>query len=87
MDIFYGQSIAFLVGIVASVIASGLYTVLVRRSEAKFSFRQIMEFSLDLVNSIESDEFRPDVIVSIDRNSAIIGGIESGCISRSSARV
>ena len=71
---------AFVVGVVASVIASIIYGLWLRKSELRFSFPQILSYVLDLVNSIESDEFRPDFVVTIDRNSAIVGGIIAGHI-------
>jgi len=78
MDVFFNQTIAFTVGVVASIAASLIYALFIRRAESRFSFKQILEFVLDLVNLIENDEFRPDLIVAVDRNSAIAGGMIAG---------
>ena len=78
MSVFAEQSIAFVIGILASIVASAAYTTWVRRSESNFSFKQIVGFVLDLVNSLESDEYKPDLVVAIDRNSSIVGGIIAG---------
>lgn len=72
------HSLAFAIGVAASVVASIIYSRYLRAAEKRFSFERIIGETKKLVNDIENDDFRPDIVVAIDRNSAIVGGLLCG---------
>ena len=68
---------AFLVGIASSVAAAWLLTS-TGRIRRRVTFRTILREVRDMHDQIAADGYTPDYIVTIDRNSGIVGSILSG---------
>jgi hypoxanthine phosphoribosyltransferase len=70
--------LSFVFGILSSIAAALLLQFFAGRLRLRFSFRRVMSDIRALYGKIRADEFVPDSIVTIDRNSAIVGAILSG---------
>lgn len=77
------QFFSFAVGVISSLVASGLL-VWRERSRSRTSFRSILRQIVKLAERLKVDDFRPDVIATIDRSGAVVGGILSGYIGHRS---
>lgn len=49
-----------------------------QRARVRLRFRSVLALILRLVDQLERDVFRPDYIVTIDRNSGVVGSILAG---------
>jgi hypoxanthine phosphoribosyltransferase len=70
--------ISFVLGIASSVAAAVLLAFIANRSVLRFSFRRVLRDILKLRRLLEADNYRPDLLVGIDRNGSIVGSILAG---------
>lgn len=71
--------ISFAVGVFSSIAASWIF-LMRDRARLRLRFRAVLSLITDLAEQIERDGFKPDYIVTIDRNSGIVGSIFAGYI-------
>jgi len=69
---------SFIIGIISSIAATLILRMLLDKLNLRFSFRRILNDIRSLYSQIIRDDFKPDYIVTIDRNATIIGGILAG---------
>lgn len=72
------EILTLVIGIVSSLIAAIIIVYFVKFRDRKISFKKVMHHITQLHCKIENDGFKPDLIITIDRNGAIIGSILSG---------
>jgi hypoxanthine phosphoribosyltransferase len=72
------EILSFFIGFMSSFMAGAFTVYLVRFRNKRFSFKRIMKEVSYLHSKIENDGYKPDIIITIDRNGAIIGSILSG---------
>lgn len=69
-----GVAVAFGVGVVSSLVATAI--VLSRgRLRFRMQFRRLVSRIVELVGSVTADGFQPDLVITIDRNSGVVGSI------------
>jgi hypoxanthine phosphoribosyltransferase len=76
-------ALSFLVGVLASVAAAYL-VILRQRTRFRLGFRSIMANIGVLLSRMEAENYTPDLIVTIDRNSGVVGSIVAGHIGLTS---
>lgn len=70
--------ISFVLGIASSVAAAVLLAFIANKSVLRFSFRRVLKDILKLRGLLEADDYRPDLLVGIDRNGSIVASILAG---------
>ncbi len=78
IESFISQLLAFLVGILSSIVATWLLLI---RKKAKYrlQFRNVMQIIEELLTDIKKDGFKFDHIFALGRNSGVVGSILAGC--------
>src|ERR1051325_1606611 len=72
------QLLGFGIGVSSSIVASLLYSVFTLRWASRITFRRVLQDIRLLNRRIGDDGYEPEVIVAIDRNATIVGGILLG---------
>jgi hypoxanthine phosphoribosyltransferase len=71
--------VSFVVGVLSSLAAS--WVLLLReRARLRLRFRAILAHIVTLAKQLEQDDYIPDYIVTVDRNSGVVGSILAGHI-------
>jgi len=78
-----GLVLSFAVGVISSLAASGLI-VSRQRARSRTSFGAILRQIIRLADQLKTDNYHPDVIVTVDRSGAVVGGILSGYLGHRS---
>jgi hypoxanthine phosphoribosyltransferase len=71
--------ISFAVGVLSSIAAAWIF-LLREKARLRLRFRAVLSLITGLAGQIERDGFKPDYIVTIDRNSGVVGSILAGYI-------
>lgn len=69
--------LSFLVGIVSSLAATWLI-FLREKARLRVRFRTILSLIVKIAKQLELDNYKPDYIVTVDRNSGVVGSILAG---------
>lgn len=69
---------SFVLGIASSAAAAALVAFIANRSVLRFSFRRVLKDILQLRKQLQTDDYRPDLLVGIDRNGSIVASILAG---------
>ena len=78
-----GLLLSFVIGIVASLVASWV-VVSRERAHSRTSFGSIVRQIVELAEQLKIDEYDPDIIMTIDRSGAIVGAVLAGHLGQRS---
>lgn len=70
-------ALSFGIGVASSVLAAWLL-LLRQRTRLRLRFSGVVGLILNLVDQLDKDGFHPDYIVTVDRNSGVVGSILAG---------
>lgn len=70
--------ISFLLGVASSIVAAAIWAFFGKKGLLHFSFSRVLKDILKLRKILEADNYKPDLIVGIDRSGSIVASILAG---------
>lgn len=70
--------ISFILGVVSSIVATAIWVFLSNRGTLHFSFSRVLKDILTLRRLLDDDNYKPDLLVGIDRSGSVVASILAG---------